>query len=454
MIKLPCEVVRDLFPSYIDELTNEVTNHMIEEHLKECENCRKVLSFMKDPEAEPVEDAKEKEEIDFLKKARKSNRKKIIVAVVAALAMLLLVVIISSSFLGTAISGEYVACQLDVKGNVLMVNGALMDSRYRISDVEFKEEEGGIVTISFKSVRANPFYENSMEQTYIADAPIMEVRLGDRILWADGKNISAITSAVYQTAHLYVGDMPANNKTANALNMSATLGSFTNELQTTAEPYGWKFLLDWKVSGDSYDGVIEKIDVMDGYAYVLMAVIDNLGEVTYEYSWGGYPAYRTITTDMASSFAGEDIKAVGKNVRKLQLLMEKAELLDTAYVMDYSQWIPTKKIGIELANLTEDELSMISLYCYMDGELYSNQVVSNANGTNLDKGEVFEFEFLPEDFDGNWSESKDLMFRIGIRDKDGRYRECVEHVNLPAQFGYTYRYTLTGTMEEGYHISQ
>ena len=44
MIKLPCEVVRDLFPSYIDELTNEVTNHMIEEHLKECENCRKVTT--------------------------------------------------------------------------------------------------------------------------------------------------------------------------------------------------------------------------------------------------------------------------------------------------------------------------------------------------------------------------------------------------------------------------
>jgi len=454
MSKLPCEVVRDLFPSYIDELTNEVTNHMIEEHLKECETCRKVLSFMKDTEAEPVEDVNDKEEIDFLRKARKSNRKKIIVAVVAALAMLLLIIIISNCFFGTAISSEYVACQLDVKGNVLMVNGALMDSRYRISDVEFTEEEGGIVTISFKSVRANPFYENSMEQIYIADAPIMEVRLGDRILWADGKNISAITSAVYQTAHLYVGDMSANNKTANALNMSTTLGSFTNELQTTTEPYGWKFLLDWQISGDSYDGVIEKIDVMDGYAYVLMAVIDNLDEVTYEYSWGGYPAWRTITKDMASDFAGEDIKVIGKDIRKLQLLMEKAELIDTAYVMDYSQWIPTKKISIELANLTEDELSMILLYCYMDGELYSNQVVSDANGSRLEKGEVLEFEFLPENFDGEWSEINNLMFRIGIRGKDGRYRECEEQVYLPAQFGYSYRYTLTGTMEEGYHISQ
>ena len=88
----------------------------------------------------------------------------------------------------------------------------------------------------------------------------------------------------------------------------------------------------------------------------------------------------------------------------------------------------------------------------MDGELYSNQVVSN--GRSLKKGEVFRFEFLPEDFEGDGMTTKNLTFCIGIRNKDGRYKECVEQVNLPAQFGYTYRYTLTGTMEEGYHISQ
>lgn len=454
MSKLPCEVVQDLFPSYIDELTSEVTKKLVDEHVEDCQECKRVLSFMKNPEAEPMELVKEKEEIDFLKKARRNNRKKTVAAAVAMAAVLLLFIVISSWFIGTAIPGEYVACQVQVRGNVLSVNGALLDSRYRISDMEFIEEEGGIVTISFKSVKTNPFYETSMEQTYIADAPIMEVRLGERILWADGKNISAITSSVYQTKHPYVGDMPANNKTANALNMGTVLGGFTTELQTTTEPYEWNFLMDWHVSGDSYDGVVERIETMDGYAYVLLAVIENLGEVTYEYHWGEYPASRTITKEQASEFAGEDIKEVGKSIIKLQQLMEKAELIDTAYVMDYSQWISTKKIEIELANLTEDELSMISLYCYMDGELYSNQVVSNANGTNLKKGEVFNFEFLPEDFDGDWSESKNLMFRIGIRDKDGRYRECTEQVNLPAQFGYTYRYTLTGTMEEGYRISQ
>ena len=47
MSKLPCEVVKDLFPSYIDELTGEVTNNLIEEHTGECEECRRALESMR-----------------------------------------------------------------------------------------------------------------------------------------------------------------------------------------------------------------------------------------------------------------------------------------------------------------------------------------------------------------------------------------------------------------------
>ena len=35
MSRIPCEMIRDLLPSYIDELTNDVTNKEIEEHIKE-----------------------------------------------------------------------------------------------------------------------------------------------------------------------------------------------------------------------------------------------------------------------------------------------------------------------------------------------------------------------------------------------------------------------------------
>ncbi|MBQ7067342.1 MAG: zf-HC2 domain-containing protein [Lachnospiraceae bacterium] len=35
-----CAIVEDLLPSYLEELTNDTTKEMIEEHLKECKKCR------------------------------------------------------------------------------------------------------------------------------------------------------------------------------------------------------------------------------------------------------------------------------------------------------------------------------------------------------------------------------------------------------------------------------
>ena len=37
MIKInDCDIIKDLLPSYADRLTNETTNAIIEEHLKDC----------------------------------------------------------------------------------------------------------------------------------------------------------------------------------------------------------------------------------------------------------------------------------------------------------------------------------------------------------------------------------------------------------------------------------
>ena len=47
-MKIKCEVIRDLFPSYIDGLTSRESNQLIEEHLGECRECREYLDEMKD----------------------------------------------------------------------------------------------------------------------------------------------------------------------------------------------------------------------------------------------------------------------------------------------------------------------------------------------------------------------------------------------------------------------
>ena len=47
---LDCRIVRDLLPSYVDGLTCDFTTQEIEEHVKECEECSRILLHMKEPE--------------------------------------------------------------------------------------------------------------------------------------------------------------------------------------------------------------------------------------------------------------------------------------------------------------------------------------------------------------------------------------------------------------------
>ena len=73
---LTCEVVQDLLPSYVDHLTSDVTNTAIETHIRECADCRRILSDMQSPEPVPAETATDASTIDFLKKSNKRNKRR------------------------------------------------------------------------------------------------------------------------------------------------------------------------------------------------------------------------------------------------------------------------------------------------------------------------------------------------------------------------------------------
>lgn len=51
-MKTPCSVIQDLLPLYAEDLTGEDSRKLVEEHLFECENCKKSLEELK--EARPV----------------------------------------------------------------------------------------------------------------------------------------------------------------------------------------------------------------------------------------------------------------------------------------------------------------------------------------------------------------------------------------------------------------
>lgn len=86
-----CKIVQDLLPSYIENLTDEVTNEYIEEHIAKCEKCAQAL---KDMNGEiKLEQINQDKEIKYLKTIRK--RVKRTIAIVS-----LLVIIVAACAVG------------------------------------------------------------------------------------------------------------------------------------------------------------------------------------------------------------------------------------------------------------------------------------------------------------------------------------------------------------------
>lgn len=71
--KKDCKIVQDLLPNYIENLTNEETNKFIEEHLKTCDECKKIYDNMK-KDLNVVNTTKEKKKVKFLKQYRNKLR--------------------------------------------------------------------------------------------------------------------------------------------------------------------------------------------------------------------------------------------------------------------------------------------------------------------------------------------------------------------------------------------
>lgn len=136
---------------------------------------------------------------------------------------------------------------------------------------------------------------------------------------------------LFELKNAYVGDVSANGRIASALGIAANLGGFTNELQTAVEPYGWKFIFEEEPEGE--------FDKMSDYAVVLMALIDNLGYVEWDYSGG---VTLTLSADGASKRIGRDVKSAADTVEDLN------ELLDELGIYDYKNDIYTALTGTDL----------------------------------------------------------------------------------------------------------
>ena len=68
--KIPCEIIQDLMPLYVDNLTSDLTNTEIENHFNSCADCKSQYAFMKSTEGSEKSERDNNfvKEIDYLKK--------------------------------------------------------------------------------------------------------------------------------------------------------------------------------------------------------------------------------------------------------------------------------------------------------------------------------------------------------------------------------------------------
>lgn len=85
-----CKLVQDILPNYIEKLTSEDTNRYIEEHLKECNECKEILKNM--GENLVLDQIEEKKKIDYLKRIKR--RQRVIIGVILTIAVVFIMLII------------------------------------------------------------------------------------------------------------------------------------------------------------------------------------------------------------------------------------------------------------------------------------------------------------------------------------------------------------------------
>ena len=79
---LPCCIVEDLLPNYIEHLTSEASNKEIEAHLRTCEKCNKKFLEQYEPVPSPGDD---QAAIQFLSKVKRRSKQKIIFSAIITL---------------------------------------------------------------------------------------------------------------------------------------------------------------------------------------------------------------------------------------------------------------------------------------------------------------------------------------------------------------------------------
>ncbi len=320
MNNIPCEVIRDLLPSYVDKLTSEVTNDIVKAHLAECKECAGEYERMISPEK--VITNEDKKEVAFLKKQKNKARNAIICGVLVTIICVIAALGVKLCAIGKESNPHSLALEYNVNDRTIDFKCELMNAGpfARITGISFDVEDGRLDIRVREAVRI-PFGGNTgAGGKFEAGEQFDAIYLNDWLIWQDGVKISSDVAKLYGYKNEYVGNASADVNLAYALGIRETFGEFTNELYTSEEPYGWTLSFSEgfnpKKSKDDTEEILTK------YGTVLLSMVGNLSYVEFEYIDGNEKTLLKVTAEDASAYIGADVKKAAESVADLQRLIK------------------------------------------------------------------------------------------------------------------------------------
>ena len=306
--ELPCAVVEDLLPAYLEGLTSEETNRAVKDHLASCPVCAAKRAAMGGGDDIRAEQAETAREVDYLKAVRRRGRRRAWLAVLGTLLALTAGFAAMVFVIGSPLDPGGVGVSFQRKDDVLRVDISSMGSgnafhSWKVEDLD------GIVTITARSVLVSPLFREGGGTVEVPLEGVTEIWLGQagesRLIWQEDTEISPDAWALYQAQVTYVGDNSAVGRLLAAADTWYGPAEFdyTISLQTASEPYGLTIHFDSVTAHipGAADTINERMRIL---APVLLALIGNLGEVQWTYAGENGAA---VTHAMALERADADL---------------------------------------------------------------------------------------------------------------------------------------------------
>lgn len=290
---LSCAVVHDLLPSYVDGLTSEETNRAVKAHLDTCDRCSDVYRTMS--EADHTFSTNDVKEVNYLKTVRRKGRRKVLLAVLSVLLVLALGAAVKVFLIGspaTQIYGRpvYHAAENTMELNFMNPNSGKAYAGWNMDTTD------GVVTVTAREVLSSPIHNRGNYNLSILLDGVREVHVFGQLVWQDGLFIDPAATALCKARTPYVGSpsaLGAISGPKGVLSQYLYLPplSHTHELQTAKEPYGWT--LHYEEAPGPW------ADEMETSAFLLLALVDNMGQVSW--TWPNSDQIHTLTLDDANA---------------------------------------------------------------------------------------------------------------------------------------------------------